>query len=85
MNGARRLRFCAPQEDHIGSVDPHALKIPAGRAEYSLAEIALSPFQPEPAHFGTSAQYWLNIQNRFDPDSLDKAAIERDVIPKQAA
>jgi antitoxin HigA-1 len=35
--------------------------------------------------FGTSAQYWLNIQNRFDLDSLDQAMIERDVIPKQAA
>jgi addiction module HigA family antidote len=36
-------------------------------------------------YFGTSAQYWLNIQNRFDLDSLDQAVIERDVIPKQAA
>jgi antitoxin HigA-1 len=35
--------------------------------------------------FGTSAQYWLNIQNRFDLDSLDQAMIERDVIPKPAA
>jgi plasmid maintenance system antidote protein VapI len=33
----------------------------------------------------TAAQYWLNIQNRFDLDSLDKAAIERDVTPKKAA
>ena len=32
----------------IGSVDPHALKIPARRAEYSLTESALSPFQAEP-------------------------------------
>lgn len=36
-------------------------------------------------YFGTSAQYWLNIQNRFDLDSLDQARIERDVIPKRAA
>ena len=36
-------------------------------------------------YFGTSAQYWLNIQNRFDLDSIDKAVIARDVIPKQAA
>jgi addiction module HigA family antidote len=36
-------------------------------------------------YFGTSAQYWLNIQNRFDLDSIDQPAIERDVIPKQAA
>jgi hypothetical protein len=34
----------------IGSVDPDALKIPARRAEYSLTESALSPFQAEPTH-----------------------------------
>ena len=34
----------------IGSVDPDALKIPARRAEYSLTENALSPFQAEPTH-----------------------------------
>ena len=36
-------------------------------------------------YFGTSAQYWLNLQNRYDLDSLDKGLIERDVIPKKAA
>ena len=36
-------------------------------------------------YFGNSPQYWLNIQNRFDLDSLDHAAIDRDVIPKRAA
>jgi addiction module HigA family antidote len=36
-------------------------------------------------YFGASAQYWLNIQNRFDLDSIDQAEIERDVLPKQVA
>jgi plasmid maintenance system antidote protein VapI len=36
-------------------------------------------------YFGTSLQYWLNIPNRFNLDSLDKAGIKRDVIPKKAA
>ena len=36
-------------------------------------------------YFGTSAQYWLNIQNRFDLESIDQTAIERDVLPKRAA
>lgn len=36
-------------------------------------------------YFGTSAQYWLNMQNRFDLDSIDREVIERDVIPKKAA
>jgi addiction module HigA family antidote len=35
-------------------------------------------------YFGTSAECWLNIQNRFDLDCIDWAVIERDVIPKQA-
>ncbi len=35
--------------------------------------------------FGTSAQYWLNIQNRYDLDSIDTAAIERDVIAHSSA
>jgi hypothetical protein len=34
--------------DHIGSVDPDALKIPARKAEYSLTESPLSPFHAEP-------------------------------------
>ena len=50
MNGSRRLLFCAPQRNHIGSADPHAVRIPARRAEYLLAESALSPFQAEPTH-----------------------------------
>ena len=36
-------------------------------------------------YFGTSAQYWLNIQNRYDLDCIDWAVIERDVILKQEA
>jgi hypothetical protein len=34
----------------IGSKDPHALKIPARRAEYSLTENVASPIQAEPRH-----------------------------------
>jgi hypothetical protein len=34
----------------IGSKDPHALKIPARRAEYLLTENVASPIQAEPRH-----------------------------------
>jgi addiction module HigA family antidote len=34
--------------------------------------------------FGTSPPYWLNIQNRYDMDSIDRSAIEREVLPRQA-
>jgi addiction module HigA family antidote len=36
-------------------------------------------------YFGTSAQYWLNIQNHFDLDSIDQSAINREVLPRRAA
>ena len=35
--------------------------------------------------FGTSAQYWLSLQNHYDLECLDEAAIVRDVIPRVAA
>jgi len=35
---------------------PHALKIPARRAEYSLTENVASPFQAEPTHVLTTGQ-----------------------------
>jgi hypothetical protein len=40
----------APLPNSIRSKDPHALKIPARRAEYSLTENARSPFHAEPEH-----------------------------------
>jgi plasmid maintenance system antidote protein VapI len=36
-------------------------------------------------YFGTSAQYWLYMQNRFDLESVDKFKTERDVLPTEAA
>ena len=36
-------------------------------------------------YFGTSEQYWLNMQNRYDKDSVDRLAIDREVRPKKAA
>ncbi|MGI8962158.1 MAG: hypothetical protein ACR2IV_20850, partial [Bryobacteraceae bacterium] len=35
-------------KNHIGSVDPDALKIPARRAESTLTEYARLPFHAEP-------------------------------------
>jgi len=51
MQAGAEAAFRAPPKTNIGSKDPNALKIPARRAEYSLAESALSPFQAEPTHF----------------------------------
>ena len=35
--------------------------------------------------FGTSAQYWLNLQNHYDLECLDEAIIARNVVPRATA
>src|SRR4051795_12506151 len=36
-------------------------------------------------YFGTSPQYWLNLQNAYDLETADTAEIERQVLPRSAA
>lgn len=65
-----------------------SIRVPANRISLIVNEkrgITADTAMRLGRYFGTSAQYWLNIQNRFDLDSLDSAAIERDVIPKADA
>ena len=65
-----------------------AIRVPANRISLIVNEkrgITADTAARLGRYFGASAQYWLNIQNRFDLDCIDWAAIERDVIPKQAA
>ena len=65
-----------------------AIRVPANRISLIVNEkrgISADTAARLGRYFGTSPQYWLNIQNRFDLDSIDRAVIERDVIPKQAA
>jgi antitoxin HigA-1 len=65
-----------------------AIRVPANRISLIVNEkrrLTADTAARLGRYFGTSAQYWLNIQNRFDPDSIDKAVIERDVIPRKAA
>ena len=60
-----------------------AIRVPANRISLIVNEkrgISADTAARLGRYFGTSAQYWLNIQNRFDLDSIDKAAIERDAI-----
>jgi addiction module HigA family antidote len=35
-------------------------------------------------YFDTSAQYWLNLQNAYGLETADPAAIEREVLPRNA-
>jgi addiction module HigA family antidote len=65
-----------------------AIRVPANRISLIVNEkrgITADTAARLGRYFGTSAQYWLNIQNHFDLDSIDQAVIERDVLPKQAA
>jgi addiction module HigA family antidote len=36
-------------------------------------------------YFGTSPQYWLNLQNAYDLESADRRRIENQVMPRNAA
>jgi addiction module HigA family antidote len=65
-----------------------AIRVPANRISLIVNEkraITADTAARLARFFGTSAQYWLNIQNRYDLDSINRAAIERDVIPRRAA
>src|SRR5271156_7208925 len=65
-----------------------AIRVPANRISLIVNEkrgITADTAARLGRYFGTAAQYWLNIQNRFDLDCIDQSAIERDVIPRQAA
>ena len=42
-------------------------------------EMRLAPY------FGTSPQYWLNLQNAYDLEIADVEQIEREVLPRSAA
>jgi len=62
-----------------------AIRVPSNRISLIINEKRGITAVRLGRYFGTSPHYWLNIQNRFDLDSLDQAVIERDVIPKRAA
>jgi len=36
-------------------------------------------------YFGTSLQYWLNLQNTYNLEVADRRQIEREVLPRTAA
>jgi hypothetical protein len=66
LNGGVRTRSCAAHTA-IGSKRPHALKIPARRAEYSLTENVASPFQAEPAHTHRAVACQVVAKNALSP------------------
>jgi addiction module HigA family antidote len=87
MHGAMAAATCLKDEGISINGLAQAIRVPANRTSLIVngkRGITADTAARLGRYLGTSAQYWLNIQNRFDLDSLDKAAIERDVIPKKA-
>ena len=65
-----------------------AIRVPAGRVSLIVnghRAITADTAARLGRFFGTSAQYWLNIQNQYDLASIDQALIDRDVLPRHAA
>jgi hypothetical protein len=67
--GERGSRLSRSSQNPIGSKDPHALKIPARRAECSLTGNARIPFQAEPEH-QTLLEAFAQVAERVDNAQL---------------
>ena len=65
-----------------------AIRVPANRISLIVNErrsITADTALRLARFFGTSAEYWLNIQNRYDLACLDRERIQREVLPRAAA
>lgn len=65
-----------------------ALRVPANRISLIVNEkrsITADTAERLARFFGTSAEYWLGIQNRYDLACLDRDRIQREVLPRAAA
>jgi len=65
-----------------------AIRVPANRVSLIVngkRSITADTAMRLARFFGVSPQYWLNIQNQYDLACVDKAAIDRDVLPRAAA
>ena len=66
MTRERGTHLSRSSQNHIGSEDPDALKIPARRAESTLTENARSPFQAEPGQFPFKITFsWLDGRDAY--------------------
>jgi antitoxin HigA-1 len=65
-----------------------AIRVPANRISLIVNErraITADTALRLATFFGTSPEYWLNIQNQYDLACIDKDAVRRQVLPRQAA
>ena len=62
-----------------------AIRVPANRISLIVngkRNITADTASRLGAFFGTSPQYWLNIQNQYDLDCVDQDAIAREVLKR---
>ena len=65
-----------------------AIRVPANRISLIVNEkraISADTAMRLAHFFGTSTEYWLNLQNQYEIALLDHEAIQRQVIPRVAA
>jgi addiction module HigA family antidote len=77
------------QEIHVSLNElARALRVPMNRISAIVNRkraITVDTAMRLARYFGTSPQYWLNLQNAYDLEIADRAGIEREVLPRQAA
>ena len=77
------------QEIHVSLTElSRALRVPMNRISAIVngkRAITVDTAMRLARYFGTSPQYWLNLQNSYDLEIADRVAIEREVLPRNAA
>jgi len=77
------------QEIHVSlNALARALRVPMNRISAVVngkRAITVDTAMRLARYFGTSPQYWLNLQNAYDLETADQDEIVRDVIPRNAA
>ena len=77
------------QEIHVSLNElARALRVPMNRISAIVGgkrSITVDTAMRLARYFGTSPQYWLNLQNAHDLELADRAEIEREVLPRNAA
>src|SRR5262245_29121599 len=77
------------QEVNVGLNElARALRVPMNRISaivHGKRAITVDTAMRLGRYFGTSPQYWLNLQNAYDLEIAERAEIERQVLPRNAA
>ena len=97
MPQRRKLRPIHPGEllkDELQEIDvsldelARALRVPMNRISAIVngkRAITVDTAMRLARYFGTSPQYWLNLQNAYGLEIADRAGIEGEVLPRNAA